>query len=236
MTRRLEGGHPVPRRTIVAGLGALVGAGAGVGASAVGRREGADHAGVATPGELLMTDHGILKRVLLVYRALIERPEGQLSGEIVRGGAAIIHDYIESFHEALEERYVFPALRAAGRLEATVDVLLAQHAAGRRITQALLGLPNKPRLAPSPEAEARRGLSAFVRMYEPHEAREDTVVFPAYRDVMGDAALGRAAEQFAAAQRRQFGPGEIPRILDRVAALETGVGIHDLGDFTPDVS
>ncbi|HVT21357.1 MAG TPA: hemerythrin domain-containing protein [Mycobacteriales bacterium] len=228
-------GELVPRRAVVAGLGALVGAGVGIGASAIGWRDAAGHAGAATPGELLMTDHGVLKRVLLIYRALLERPEGRFSGAIARRGASIIHDYIESFHEALEERYVFPVLRAAGRLEETVDVLLAQHAAGRRITQTLLGLPRSAQLDPATEADARRGLSAFVRMYEPHEAREDTVVFPAYRDIMGDSALSRAAEQFAAAQRQQFGPAAIPRILDLVSALETAMGIDDLSDFTPRV-
>ena len=36
-------------------------------------------------------------------------------------------------------------------------------------------------------ANLRRLLHPFVRMYEPHEAREDTVLFPAFRKIVSEA-------------------------------------------------
>jgi metallophosphoesterase superfamily enzyme len=46
-----------------------------------------------------------------------------------------------------------------------------------------------------------RAMSAFVRIYEPHEAREDTVVFPAFRTLVGPEELNKLAATFAALQQ-----------------------------------
>jgi hypothetical protein len=40
-------------------------------------------------------------------------------------------------------------------------------------------------------------MQAFVRMYEPHEAREDTVIFPAFRRVVPAAELADRGQHFA---------------------------------------
>src|SRR6478735_4168619 len=54
-----------------------------------------------------------------------------------------------------------------------------------------------------------RRLDAFVRMYEPHEAWEDTVVFPAFREVTPDRVFAELGERFADEQRTLFGPGPL---------------------------
>ena len=87
-----------------------------------------------------MGEHGVLKRVLLCYREMTARAlaGGPLEAADLHDAALIIHDYIEGFHEGLEEGYVFPRLRQAGQLAGTVTTLLTQHARGRVITQFVL--------------------------------------------------------------------------------------------------
>lgn len=178
--------------------------------------------------ENLMREHGVLKRLLLVYGEIGRRiaarqpvPAGALSS-----AAGVIHDYIEGFHEALEEGYVFPRLRQAGVLVPTVDTLLTQHARGRLLTQAILANP-------SAGAATVRNLALFVRMYEPHEAREDTVVFPAYRALLSGAELAEMAERFSSEQSRQFGKNGFATVVAEVSRIETTLGIADLNRFTP---
>jgi hypothetical protein len=88
----------------------------------------------------LMAEHGVLKRVLLIYQAAVRRTNAGMAppASAIHDGAEVIHDFIESFHEALEEGYVFPRLRTAGKLVGTVDTLLVQHARGRELTQLIL--------------------------------------------------------------------------------------------------
>jgi hemerythrin-like domain-containing protein len=192
---------------------------------------------VVPPGESLMSEHGVLKRVLLIYDAAVQRAgsDPTLAASAIHGGALIIHDFIENFHEALEESFVFPALKTAKQLVSTVDTLLLQHARGRLITEFLLASATTPTLTSlSGRAEVTGAVAAFVRMYEPHEAREDTVVFPAYRALLTPSELNRVGADILAAQKQEFGPDGFEATVGQVARLEQSLGLYDLAQFTPD--
>ncbi|MGA5759433.1 hemerythrin domain-containing protein [Nonomuraea bangladeshensis] len=187
-----------------------------------------------TPPEDLMREHGVLKRVLLIYREGIRRIG---AGEPVpirplHAGAGIIRTFIEEYHEELEERYVFPRLVKAGKLTDTVPVLVRQHQRGRVLTGRVLDVT--ARAVPQ---RARRDLAAdlaaFVRMYEPHEAREDTVVFPAMREVIPPKEFSELAETFEDEEHRRFGPAGFTGVVGQVADIEKTLGIYDLNQFTP---
>ena len=79
-------------------------------------------------------------------------------------------------------------------------------------------------------------MQAFVRMYEPHEAREDTVVFPAFRQLVPAGELADLGQQFADLERQQFGTDEFTAMVTRVAGIEQNLGIYDLDQFTPQVT
>jgi hypothetical protein len=78
-------------------------------------------------------------------------------------------------------------------------------------------------------------MQAFVKMYEPHEAREDTVIFPAFRQVVPAAELADLGQHFADLERQQFGRDEFGAMVARVGRIEHSLGIYDLGQFTPEV-
>ncbi|HSZ39872.1 MAG TPA: hemerythrin domain-containing protein [Trebonia sp.] len=194
---------------------------------------------VIPPDDDLMREHGVLKRVLLCYREMIATAQsgGQLSAAHVQDSALIIHDFIEGFHEGLEEGYVFPRLIQAGRLKSTVDTLLVQHARGRVITQFLLTHATPGQLAsPGMKTRLATAMRAFDRMYEPHEAREDTVIFPAFRDLLTGTELTDLGRHFADLERQQFHADEFTAMVNRVAGIEQELGIYDLNQFTPVVT
>ena len=76
-------------------------------------------------------------------------------------------------------------------------------------------------------------LKAFVRMYNPHEAREDTVLFPALRKIVTKSEYDALGEDFEKKEHQLFGEDGFDKIVDRVAAIEKKLGIHDLAQFTP---
>src|SRR6266498_2055623 len=92
-------------------------------------------AGVGPP-EDLMREHGVLKRVLLIYGEALRRLDAKedLPPEPLTDSAKIIREFIEDYHEKLEENFLFPRFKKAGKLVDLVDVLLQQHQAGRRLT------------------------------------------------------------------------------------------------------
>jgi hypothetical protein len=136
----------------------------------------------------------------------------------------------EIFDPGHEDGFVFPRLRQAGQLIATVDTLLLQHTRGRQLTDAILtGTTTQATSNTATREELAGYLAAFARMYEPHEAREDTVVFPAFRSLLSPEELTNLAATFAEIQGSMFGANAFGDILDQVVLrpkpVHTGTGL-----------
>jgi hemerythrin-like domain-containing protein len=188
-----------------------------------------------TPPEDLMREHGVLKRVLLIYREGIRRLQAgdQAPVHALNAGAGIIRSFIEDYHEQLEETYVFPKLEQASKLSDITAVLRTQHQRGRTLTDRVLAATT-PAAPDQPARDAlAQDMAAFIRMYEPHEAREDTVVFPALRDVVPAKEFRDMAETFEGEEHRRFGQAGFQGVVDKVADIEKSLGIYDLSEFTP---
>lgn len=189
-----------------------------------------------TPPEDLMREHGVLKRILLIYREGIRclQADDQAPTQALNASAQIIRSFIEDYHEHLEEQYVFPKLERAGKLTDITTVLRIQHQRGRIITDRVL-LATAGATVPNPTARQAliQDMSAFTRMYEPHEAREDTIIFPALRDTVPVQEFRDLAEIFEDEEHRRFGPTGFQDVVDKVADIEMSLGIHDLSQFTP---
>ena len=192
-----------------------------------------------TPPEDLMREHGVLKRILLIYREGRRRLDAgdQLPAQALNAGAAIIRSFIEDYHEQLEEQHVFPKLEKAGKLADVTAVLRTQHSRGRVLTDRLLAATSAaPALDQAKREALGQDLSAFIRMYEPHEAREDTVVFPTLRQVVPAKEFREMADIFEDEEHRRFGQAGFEGVVDKVADIEKSLGIYDLSQFTPTAS
>ena len=188
-----------------------------------------------TPPEDLMREHGVLKRVLLIYREGIRRLEAgdQLPAQALNAGAAIVRSFIEDYHEQLEEQHVFPKLERAGKLADVTAVLRTQHQRGRVLTdRTLAGTGVATALDQAQRDALVQDLSAFIRMYEPHEAREDTVVFPTLRQVVPAKEFRDMADMFEDEEHRRFGQAGFEGVVGKVANIEKSPGIYDLSQFT----
>jgi hemerythrin-like domain-containing protein len=224
-------------------LRAAIGAGAGLylvehtAAEPEGEEHGREDAeGEVTPGEDLMQEHGVLKRILLIYEEAIRRLDANedLPPEAVAESAGIVRTFVEDYHEKLEETYLFPRFRKAGTLVDLVDILVAQHRGGRRLTDATIHLAALPAMRNAQErARLVESMRLFIRMYAPHEAREDTVLFPAFRRIVTANEYDALGEEFEDEEHKKFGADGFEATVDRVATIEKTLGIYDLAQFTP---
>ena len=205
-------------------------AGAALAGCATARAPGEEDEAEVTPGEDLMQEHGVLERVLLVYDEAIRRIDHRESLDlaVVDRSAGIVRRFVEDYHERLEEQFVFPRLQAARREADLVAILLRQHARGRQLTDEIAaGARTRSARVLAPM------LRSFGRMYRPHAAREDTVLFPAFRDVVGRTAYRELGEQFEAKEHEIFGAHGFESVVGEVAELERALAIDDLARFTP---
>ena len=188
------------------------------------------------PVEVLMGEHGVLNRVLLIYGEYLRRLNAgaDLPPAALFDAANIIRSFIEDHHEKLEEDFLFPGFRKADKLVDLVDVLGEQHKAGRRLTDSILMIAQAGRLKDVQDKQKLADtLDLFVRMYGPHQAREDTVLFPAFRTIVSPDEYDALGEDFLSKEHELFGGGGFEIIVDRVAAIEKILGIYGLSQFTP---
>lgn len=188
-----------------------------------------------TPPEDLMREHGVLDRVLLLYEAGIRKfsSNEDFDSALVTQSAELIRDFINNYHEKSEERHVFPRFKKAGQMTDFVDVLLRQHEAGRKVTEAILKLAPSGRSNPDDRRQLVGSMQAFITMYRPHAAREDTDLFPKLKDVVSPSEYDAMAEDFEKEEHKLFGEDGFETMAARVAQLEHQMGIHDLNQFTP---
>jgi hemerythrin-like domain-containing protein len=205
-------------------------------ASARGREgEGAGEEDVS-PAEDLMREHGALDRLLLIYDEAIRRLDGKsdLDPAVLAGSAGIVRRFIEGYHEKLEEDHLFPRFEKAKTLVDLVGTLRAQHRAGREVTDRIQRLATPAALKSAADrAQLAGALRQFVRMYRPHAAREDTVLFPALHRLVSRHEYDAMGEQFEDEEHRLFGDDGFEKVVDEVASLERRLGIADLAQFTP---
>jgi hemerythrin-like domain-containing protein len=190
-----------------------------------------------SPAEDLMREHGLLNRLLLIYDEHLRMLAAQRSfdGSVLVSAAEIIRQFVEEYHEKLEEDFLFPRFRKAGKLVNLVDTLQTQHKAGRRLTAEIRELAATATLkyVSSDSEKLSSALRDFLRMYRPHEAREDTVLFPAFREIVSPHEYDALGEDFEKKEDEKFGDEGFFKVVDEVAEIEKKLGIYELAQFTP---
>lgn len=195
---------------------------------------GREDEGVTAP-EDLMKEHGVLNRCLLIYEEGIRRVQAgeEISPHVFRHTADLVRRFVEGYHEKNEEKYIFPAFLKAGKQVDLVQTLLAQHRAGRAVTNQILRFSTPGAFQ---EAKNRQKVVAycqsFLRMYRPHEAREDTVLFPALRTVLTPKQVESLGERMEEDEHKVLGEEGFEKAVAEVAGIEKALGIYDLRQFT----
>src|SRR6516164_4898108 len=181
-----------------------------------------------SPAEDLMREHGLLNRILLIYdehlRMIAEKKP--FDGSVLANAADIIRHFVEEYHEKLEEDFLFPRFRKAKKLVSLVDTLQAQHKAGRHLTAKIRELASTAslKLISTDSEKLSDALREFLRMYRPHEAREDTVLFPAFRSSVSPHEYDALGDDFEKKEDDLFGDEGFFKVVDQIAGLEKRLG------------
>jgi hemerythrin-like domain-containing protein len=179
--------------------------------------------------EDLMREHGVIRRVLVVYRqsaSLLRLKPASVPLDALGRAAELMRSFAEDYHEKqLEEAHLFPAVKAAGGAAAAeIDTLLAQHQRGREITAYVLAVSKKP-VGAAAEPLART-LEAFSLMYEEHAAREDTLIFPAWKKALSPQQLDEMGDLFEEIEHKTFGKDGFDDAVEKIAGIESALGLE----------
>ena len=188
--------------------------------------------------EDLMREHGVIRRAILVYRNMATKLRANPTSfdpDLLRRTATMFRTFGEDYHEKkLEETHIFPTIKkTGGHAAAYVDILLAQHQRGRELTDYILGIAVKGAIGTGDAEILARALDGVELMYEHHAAREDTIVFPAWKEALSAHQLEEMGELFEEIEHRQFGKDGFEDAAMQIAKIEEALGIDDIARFTP---
>jgi hemerythrin-like domain-containing protein len=189
-----------------------------------------------TASEDLMREHGVLRRALFVYSEVavkLRRDPKSVFPAVLEDTAKLFRDFGENYHEKkLEEAFIFPTVKAAGGPAAAYpDVLVVQHNRGREITNFIISIAQSMKSGASAKTLAEV-LEGFVRMYRTHAAREDTLVFPAWKNALTDAQYDELNDRFEEIERQQFGQDGFEAAVKKIGDIEDILGLRDIAQFT----
>jgi hemerythrin-like domain-containing protein len=233
--------HDTRRRLLVAagmaGAGLLAAATDGVVRAAEPARRKKDEGKEVSAVEDLMREHGVLRRALLVYRESATKLRGDpasIDPKALHQTAVLFRTFGEDYHERkLEEPYIFPAVRNAGGPAASyVDVLIAQHRRGREITDYVLAVTGKEAIGTGDAEPLARVFEAMDLMYENHAARQDTIVFQAWKNALSARQLHEMSEKFEDIEHELFGEDGFEDAVEKIGQVEHMLGFADLDSFT----
>ncbi len=183
--------------------------------------------------EDLMREHGILRRAILVFRESAGRlrQARPVDASALHKTAQLFRSFGEDYHERkLEEENIFPALRKAdGATAALVDTLIAQHKRGREIIDYVMGVTSGTAVEGLALAVP---LEQFELMYANHAAREDTIVFPAWKKAIGAHGVEEMGEKFEDIEKQQFGGDGFDLAVRQIAEIEQALGLTDIAQLT----
>lgn len=191
-----------------------------------------------TATEDLMREHGVIRRALLVYHEtvpLLRTKAGSVDAAALYRIAQLFRRFGEDYHERmLEETYIFPAVRKlGGRAGKYPDVLEAQHRRGREITDYILAVTKGGKIGSGHAEPLAKTMDGLVDMYEHHAAREDTIVFPAWKSTMSEKQLDDISDKFEEIEHREFGKDGFEDAEKTVDGIEVRLGLSDISRFTP---
>ena len=190
-----------------------------------------------TATEDLMREHGVIRRALLVYYEVISQLRQQpskVNAAALQQTAKLFRTFGEDYHERmLEEQHIFPMVRKHGpEFQKYVDTLTEQHNRGREITDYVLAVTKGGKISSVNAKPMASVFESFVLMYENHAAREDTIVFPAWKKNFSDKQLDDISDQFEEIEHKMFGKDGFDDAEKKISSIEMELGFGDLAKFT----
>ncbi len=191
-----------------------------------------------TATEDLMREHGVIRRALLVYLEVVPKLRqnpASVDATALQHTAKLFRTFGEDYHERmLEEQHIFPLIRKQGHeLARYADILTEQHQRGREVTDYVLTVSNGPRISIAHAEPLAKVFESFVLMYQNHAAREDTIVFPAWKKNFTGKQLDEIGDQFEEIEHKMFGKDGFEDAEKKISQIEGELGFADLAQFTP---
>lgn len=189
-----------------------------------------------SPIEVLMAQHSVLRRALLIYEECIRRLTNNedFDHELIVETTDVINKVIINLHAPLEKAFIFPRFEKSEKYSKMAQILDEQHNAAGKVANEILKYSNKEFLTyPENKNEFISFFRMAIRVFRPHIDREDTEMFREFKDFITVEEYYALGDRFIGLEESKF--GGLKNMVNRIEAVEKALGINDLDSFTPRV-
>ena len=122
--------------------------------------------------------------------------------------------------------------QAGGEAAVYPDIPVTQHNRGREITDYIINVTQNGKLGASNAEDLAKALEGFVLMYRNHAAREHTIIFPAWKQMLTAKQLDEMNDKFEDIEHEQFGEDGFEDAIKQISAIESSLRLSDFAQFT----
>jgi hemerythrin-like domain-containing protein len=172
------------------------------------------------PTEVLKHEHRAIEGALRILDTIARRLQEPGVSRDARQLVDFFRTFADTCHHGKEEQVLFPALEEIGvpRLGGPIEVMLAEHAQGRRHIQAMLDALDALAAGGAEQADQfREHAQSYARLLRNHIDKEDKVLFSIAEQRLTAGRQDRINEEFERIEREVVGAGkheELHRLLD----------------------
>lgn len=183
-----------------------------------------------------MVEHSILRRALLIYEECIRRMNinEDFDPALLVETTNVIKVIIIFHHALLEHEYIFPRFREADTYVEMCDILTDQHGAAGEQEELILKYANSESIKNQEEREILiNTLKKSIRVFRPHIDREDTEMFPEFKNVVTAHEFYELGKKIKEIEYQKWGENGHKQMVNKIIHVEKALGINDLDSFTP---
>ncbi len=143
-----------------------------------------------TAADILTEEHKVILKVVHASNSLAEMLENgeAVPPETLLGIVEFAQQFVDGYHHHKEEDILFPALEKAGNkaINCRLKALRDEHQFGRKlISQLAQSIKDYVENKPGSRKTVMDSLLSIPRLYPGHMYREDTIVFPMIKEMLG---------------------------------------------------
>jgi len=177
---------------------------------------------MATPTELLRSEHEVILQVAGALEALLDAGTGSLELDSIGECITFIRLFADACHHNKEEDLLFPELEARGmpREGGPIAVMLDEHEQGRALVRKMVAsLP----AAQDGDAAALQGLESagrgFIDLIRNHIFKENNILFPMADRAVDDEGCRKLCAGYDEVATRSFEGHSRAELLELAARL-----------------
>lgn len=160
----------------------------------------------------LMNEHSLLERIILALEYIKEHNYNNSYNKIIKL-IKIVKEFIEDFHEKMEEEFIFPVFNNT-KYESMTKKLTDEHIKSRLMTSEII------KKSQEKDNSVWENINQFIKLYRMHANLENLLLFRKFRKIYDYKKYIEISEILDKKEDEKFGKGALDKFYKEIIIIE----------------